>query len=301
MLERKEGTIDEFHIQDLIESIRPKQWIKNLVIFCVGVICSINGFQWSNIIDLTLTFLAFCCGSSSVYVLNDYLDKEKDIKHPQKKFRPIASGKISSTMAGLIILTLAPLGLLLAVSIDTKVALLLAVYLAVNLAYCLKLKHIPHIDITCIASGFTIRALSGASAVNFEADFWIIAAITFICVALAHMKRIKEVKQLGNSGESRSVLRKYSYESLSRNQDIFIALSALSLLAYLNSLEINNSFLLAGALTGVSAILMTFSSRVQNTTEGDPTDFIYKNKVLSLFALVLLGGIAIIYSSGIYK
>jgi 4-hydroxybenzoate polyprenyltransferase len=161
-------------------------------------------------------------------------------------------------------------------------------YLVINIGYCIKFKHIPQIDIVCVASGFTIRALIGAFCVGTGVNFWLLAAVVFACMGLAVMKRMKELKGVGATGETRPVLSRYDYDTLLRSHDMFMVLSVLSVTLFLEDRSHDSPLASAAMLTFMSAVLLAFIDRVQATADGDPTNLIYKHKYLSA-AVVLLG------------
>lgn len=281
------------NIKDLYDAIRVKHWIKNLLVPIVGLTTIANLEEYDNYIyELTFAFFAFCIASSSIYLINDLMDREKDRAHPSKRHRPIASGKINISFAYLLIIFSLPGSLYLAAICKTEIALLLSVYIVINVLYSVKLKNIPQIDIICVASGFTLRALAGALAVSQDINFWMLGTITFSCMALAVMKRMKEIKQLGKSGETRSVLKGYSYDSLAKIHDMFLILSVLTSTIYIGNLNLTDPLIKAFGLTMISGLFLVVVQKIQQHDNGDPTDFFYRNKFFSgmlvVFAFVLL-------------
>lgn len=280
--------------KDLLEAIRVKQWIKNLVVPLVGVAMLGDQPGWPEaVVSLCLGFAAFCMAASSIYVLNDLVDIKADRAHPKKRHRPIASGRVgTSFLCGLLAVS-CPLSLFLAYIASPQIMVLLLIYFIINIAYCFKLKHVAQVDMVCVASGFTLRALAGAFAVGAAVDFWILAAITFSCVGLAIMKRMKELKALGASGETRPVLAKYDYHTLLRAHDIFMVLATQSLVMFLerSSAKFANSLKVAVVLTLISVAFLVFMHQVQSEHDGDPTALIYRNKFMVM--LVTLGFVAL--------
>lgn len=280
--------------KDLLEAIRVKQWIKNLVVPMVGVAMLGDQPGWPEaVVNLCLGFAAFCMAASSIYVLNDLVDIKADRAHPKKRHRPIASGRVgTSFLCGLLAVS-CPLSLFLAYIASPQIMVLLLIYFIINIAYCFKLKHVAQVDMVCVASGFTLRALAGAFAVGAAVDFWILAAITFSCVGLAIMKRMKELKALGASGETRPVLAKYDYHTLLRAHDIFMVLATQSLVMFLerSSAKFANSLKVAVVLTLISVAFLVFMHQVQSEHDGDPTALIYRNKFMVM--LVTLGFVAL--------
>jgi len=273
----------------LFTAIRVKQWIKNLIVPIVGIASMGMSNNWNqDLIHLSIAFFSFCIASSSIYLINDMVDKKKDQAHPLKRHRPIASGKISKPFVFTLLAISLPSSLLLAFQSNIEVAGLLLAYLIINVGYCLKLKNIPQVDIICVASGFTIRALTGALAVGQDIDFWVLGTITFSCMALAIMKRMKELKQFGNSGETRVVLKGYTFEALGKIHDIFIVLSILTTTIYIGNLNIDNPLIKALGLTALSSIILIFIQKVHQNESGDPTELFYRNKLLSAVSMLVV-------------
>ena len=194
-------------------SARPKQWIKNFLIFLPPLL----SFQFStSIFVFTLkAFISFCLISSSVYIFNDLLDIDKDKLHPLKKNRPIASGKIKFKKALSISFFFAALSLLLASTISIKIFLIIICYFFIQIFYCIKLKEIPILDILSVSSGFLLRALAGGAINNFVSP-WFILTISLGALFLAIEKRKAEISILKNGKITRNVLTQYSLPFLNK-------------------------------------------------------------------------------------
>ena len=147
-------------LRALLKTMRPRQWTKNGFIF-FGLIFDRQLFLVEPFFRTVVGFFLFCLISSAVYLFNDIADLEADRNHPEKKFRPIASGKLPVSVAGSVALLLTafaiPLGYLLAPGF----ALILATYLIINLLYSRWLKHIAILDVLILSSGFVLRVAAG--------------------------------------------------------------------------------------------------------------------------------------------
>lgn len=200
-----------------IQLLRPKQWIKNLFVMA-PLVFSGEFTSPSSILYAISAMMIFCITSSAVYILNDINDVEKDRKHPKKsKKRPIASGAISIPQAWvLLVLTYAII--ITSCVLLPSVAPVIAGYIVINLAYTYKLKHVPVVDIFCIAIGFVLRTMAGAAALGVSLSQWMF--ITTLCLALylASIKRRQELTKSGSDG--RSVLGKYSIQLVTRYSEM---------------------------------------------------------------------------------
>lgn len=194
-------------ITGLITLLRPKQWVKNG--FVLAPLIFTGAFADRSAVYLAfIATLLFCVASSATYIVNDLRDIERDRRHPKKsKTRPLASGAVSPRSA------LVLLGILYAILIagwwvEPRVILVIAGYLALNVAYTFVLKHQPVIDIFSIALGFVLRVYAGAVALDVPVSGWMFVTTLCLALYLAAVKRGQELSQSGTEG--RQVLEKYS-------------------------------------------------------------------------------------------
>lgn len=197
----------------ILKLIRIPQWIKNFFVF-VPLIFSLNLFHREYFFSALLGFFIFCLTSSIVYIINDIIDAEADRAHPKKKYRPIASGKISPLTGSVLAIFLGIIVVILCIRLNNSFIILLALYLLINIFYSLKLKHLVLLDIFSIAAGFLIRVLAGAVIINVVVSGWLILTTMFISLFLAVMKRHSELVLLPEDSNSstRKVLSFYSLD-----------------------------------------------------------------------------------------
>jgi decaprenyl-phosphate phosphoribosyltransferase len=200
-------------IKNLINLMRPKQWVKNGFVLA-PLVFSGDFLNGSAIHQALLAALMFCVASSATYIINDMHDIERDRRHPKKsKTRPLASGAVSVSAA--LVLLAGFYGLLvLGWFVAPQVVHVIAAYLVLNLAYTFVLKHQPVVDIFTIAIGFVLRVYAGAMALAVPVSSWMF--ITTLCLALylAAVKRRQELSQSGTEG--RKVLEKYTVSLVDR-------------------------------------------------------------------------------------
>jgi hypothetical protein len=176
----------------LIRALRPQEWVKNLLVFA-GVLFSGRLDEGSLVLDAVLAFAAFCAISSAGYLLNDLCDREHDRRHPEKRHRPIASGAISTTRAGVVAVVLTALAIGLAFATGTaEVAGLVALYGVIAAAYSLRLKRLVIIDVMTIGSLFILRVIAGAVAVGAQASEFLLVCTGFLALFLGFTKRRQE-------------------------------------------------------------------------------------------------------------
>jgi 4-hydroxybenzoate polyprenyltransferase len=194
-----------------IKTGRPKEWIKNLFVFA-GLLFSRKFNQPHDVLEATLTFVAFCLVSSAGYYVNDLLDIELDRKHPKKRFRPLAAGELSESTARIIPPVLAAVAIALAfAAVNWQVGLMVVGYGVAQMAYSFSLKQIVIVDVMTLAGLFILRVAAGASAVDAHASEWLILCTGMIAMFLGFTKRRQEaVSELHQGTNSRPVLEHYS-------------------------------------------------------------------------------------------
>ncbi|HEX5724535.1 MAG TPA: decaprenyl-phosphate phosphoribosyltransferase [Longimicrobiaceae bacterium] len=200
----------------LVRLLRPRQWIKNGFVLAPTLFAGLFPHGPSVLRALAAAAL-FCVASSLVYVVNDLVDLESDRLHAAKRHsRPLAAGTVSPAAARLLLVAL---GAVLAASgvIFPAVGGVLAVYLVLNVAYSLKLKHVPVVDLFCVAAGFVLRVYAGAVAVAVPLSSWML--ITTLCLAL-YLAAVKRRQELAAGGGARAVLGSYSVELLDRYAEL---------------------------------------------------------------------------------
>jgi 4-hydroxybenzoate polyprenyltransferase len=193
--------------------MRAKQWVKNS--FVLAPLLFTGGFlNLGAVSRVLLATLLFCLASSATYIINDIHDREYDRCHPMKsKTRPIATGIVTIPMA--ITLLVALYGILLwAWFVMPQVILVIALYMALNIAYTIALKHQPVVDIFTIAIGFVLRVYAGAVALEVPVSPWMFTTTLCLALYLAAVKRRQELSQSGTSG--RTVLKRYSLALINR-------------------------------------------------------------------------------------
>ena len=204
-------------IKALLQLMRPKQWIKNFFVFA-AIIFSGNFFN-TNILCLNIaTFILFCLTSSSIYILNDIVDIEKDRCHPDKKKRPLPSGRVNlKTAIVLDILIVLCVSYFSYIMLNLKILSILFIYLFINIFYSFKLKNVVIIDVMIITFGFVLRVESGSLATGVQVSPWLFLCTILLALFLALNKRKSEIITLKDkSGAHRKILEEYSIEMLDK-------------------------------------------------------------------------------------
>lgn len=193
----------------LIKITRPKQWIKNLMVFFPPFLSG-SLFHAGMLEKGGLPFLAFCCASSASYIFNDLRDQDRDVLHPRKKLRPLAAGEVSGGAAKVLLLVLFAAALLTGWLVSPLFLLYVAIYLTISFAYSMKLKHLPIFDVFCISLGFVLRLYGGGEAFGVYVSDWLFLSVFLLSLFLSVGKRYSEQRILGETaGDHRSTLEAY--------------------------------------------------------------------------------------------
>jgi 4-hydroxybenzoate polyprenyltransferase len=193
-------------IQVYLRTVRVNQWIKNLVIF-TAIIFSGKLFDADLFLKTFAAFFIFCLLSSASYVLNDIVDYPYDKKHPLKKFRPIASGKITLAEASFIAFLLTMISLVVSLFLSINFFLLSLIFILLHFFYSLYFKKFPVVDIFSISFSFMIRAYAGETITNYHIPIWLVLTIFFGSLFMAAVKRHAEMVSHGK--EARESLYRY--------------------------------------------------------------------------------------------
>ena len=208
----------------LLEALRPEQWVKNAVVFAALVFGG-RLLDPASGLRATAGFLVFCVLSGAVYLVNDLRDLERDRRHPVKRSRPLASGRLSVHAARVAapLLALAALGA--AAVLGPGFLVCAAAYLALNIVYSFGLKSVVILDVLAVAAGFVLRAVGGALAISVVFSEWLVLCTMLLALFLSFGKRRHEIVLLeAAAGEHRTSLQHYSLAFL--DQMIVVVLSA---------------------------------------------------------------------------
>jgi len=284
----------------LIRALRPHQWIKNAFVFA-ALVFSRNLTNVDLGVRSLLVFGAFSLVASSIYLVNDVADFERDRVHPKKRLRPIAAGQVSRGAALVTAALLGPLGLALGYSLDVAAGVVLTTYGVMNLAYSMRLKHIVLLDVFIIALGFLFRVTAGAFAIGVAISPWLLICTFFIALFLGFCKRRNELESLGDDAvQHRGNLADYSLQFIDK---MVAALASMTVMSYaLYTIDPRTV-----AKVGTNALVLTMPLVLFGTFRylflvhqrgkgGSPTELVLKDRSLqAVIGLYLLLSIACIY------
>ena len=220
------------NLRGLLVEMRPSEWTKNLLVFS-GVIFSRSLTDINNLWISLLGFAIFCAASSGVYLFNDLCDLQADREHPVKRNRPLASGSVNINFARVAMLVLFLTATLGSLALNRSFAFVIAIYLLTCIAYSLRLKDIVILDVILIASGFVLRAVSGAVLINVAPSEWLVLCTSMVALLIGFGKRRHEIVLLEENAQNhRRSLSDYSIEFLNSIMNICAAAAVVTYALY---------------------------------------------------------------------
>ena len=278
-----------------IETLRPRQWTKNVVIFA-GLIFDGQFLQAYPFLRVLAATLLFCLVSGITYTINDLLDVEADRLHPIKKNRPVASGRLGKKQAIIYVIILSIFALLASYLLSPKLSLILIAYTLLFLAYSLWLKKILIVDVLVIAAGFVLRVLAGLSVIqpnNFSP--WLLVLTSLLAAYLGFGKRLGELKLLeNNAGNTRKTLEGYTIPLLNQYIQIIITSILITYSLYtFSAYTFHPSYAMMLTIPFVAYGIFRYLYLLQNETiTATPEEVLLKDRPLQL--AILLWGLTVI-------
>jgi len=213
-------------------SMRPPQWLKNAFLF-VGLVFSRQLFNVDLTFKVLLGFALFSLGASSIYLFNDIKDMAEDARHPEKCRRPLPAGKLRVPTAYGASALLASAALIGSYLLQPTFSLVLVIYLLVNTAYSVAIKHVVILDVMCIAFGFVLRVLAGTALAGVRPSDWLLICTISLALFLGFSKRRHELALIGAGADNhRRVLSDYSVSFLDQMIGIATASAVMSYALY---------------------------------------------------------------------
>lgn len=193
----------------LLRLARPKQWIKNVLVFAAPGAAGVLD-EGGVLLDTLLAFACFCLAASGTYFLNDAGDVEADRRHPTKRHRPVASGSVPVPVATAVGITLLVAAVLLGLAVRWPLAVVVAGYAVLTTGYSTWLKHVAVVDVVAVAAGFVLRAIGGAAAADVPISDWFFIVTSFGSLFMVTGKRGAEAAEVGSDAAVRRSLSSYT-------------------------------------------------------------------------------------------
>ncbi|GED96325.1 decaprenyl-phosphate phosphoribosyltransferase [Gordonia crocea] len=300
----------------LVKAIRPRQWVKNVLVLAAPLAAgqltfgrasadqiangTTPGEVWTNV---GIAFVAFCLAASAIYLINDALDVEADRNHPTKRFRPIAAGVVPVNLAYALFAVLTVASIAVALLANWQTAVVIGVYLVIQIAYCLGLKHQAVLDICIVSSGFLLRAVAGGAATGVELSKWFLLVMAFGSLFMAAGKRYAELHLAEQTGAKiRKSLQYYTTGYLrfvwtlaATSVVVFYGLWAFEKEAHRFNGEPNDNIYYALSMVPFTIAILRYAVDVDGGEAGEPEEIALGDRVLQILAVawILCVGVAV--------
>jgi decaprenyl-phosphate phosphoribosyltransferase len=286
----RELTVRPSRVPAAVRAVRPRQWIKNVLVFTAPLAAG-QILDRDVVLGALLAFVAFCLISATVYLINDVRDVEEDRLHPRKRFRPIASGELSPNAALVLAAVTGVLGFALGFLVSWQLGVTLTVYLVLQVLYSGFLKHLPVVDLAIVASGFLLRAIAGGVATDIPLSQWFLLVAAFGSFFMIAGKRYSELKSVGAEAGTRRSLLRYSQSYL---RFAWMLAAVMVLISYsLWAFEFRGGGVGGLPWTAISIApftlgLLQYALEVDTGNAGEPEDVVLNDRVLQVLGLVWL-------------
>ena len=280
----------------VVKAVRPRQWVKNVLVLAAPLAAgSVNDLEV--LAPVAIAFVVFCMAASGIYLVNDALDVEADRAHPTKRFRPIAAGVLPVNLAFAMAVVLLVGAIGLSFVANWHLAVVIAVYIVIQLGYCFGLKHEPVIDVCIVSSGFLLRAIAGGAAADIKLSQWFLLVMAFGSLFMAAGKRYAELQLvIGTGAKIRKSLEYYTptYLRFVWTLSATAVVICYGLWAFEQG-ERNDSVWYAISMVPFTIAVLRYAVDVDGGEAGEPEEIALGDRVLQLLAIALIGvvGVAI--------
>ncbi len=274
----------------LLRAARPRQWPKNVLVLAAPAAAGIV-HQPQEALQASVAVLAFVLASSGVYLANDVVDIEADRAHPTKRHRPVASGELPVRDARVAAAVLLAAGLLVAALLAWQLLVVVALYEGLQFLYSVRLKHVPLIELICVASGFLLRAVAGGAATGIGLTVWFVGAVSFGALFVVAGKRYSERLLAEEATPAiRPVLARYSasYLRFVWTLSAAVVVATYALWAAVGGQAALTSWAVASVLPFTVAVLW-YAVKVDAGGAGEPEEVFLHDGMLQLLLVVWAG------------
>ncbi len=283
----------------LVKEARPNQWMKNVLVFAApGALGVLN--EWEPLWKATVIFVAFCMTASGTYYWNDIKDVAQDRLHPKKKFRPIASGAIPLSVAKLVGTTLLVGGPVVALSVRWEAGVIVGLYAVLTILYSTRLKHVALLDLAIVASGFVLRAMSGAAGTETPMSNWFVLCTTFGSFFIVTGKRFAELVEMGeDAGSTRASLRSYTVPYLRQLLVVSCTATVVTycMWAFENATKVDEIIPLHGlSIVPMVLALFRYLMVLENGGGGAPEDVFLRDRMIQMYGAAWV----VVYAIAVY-
>lgn len=283
----------------VIRELRPKQWIKNVLVFAAPVAAGIFDNRDTDL-QAFGAFGCFCAAASATYLLNDAMDIESDRRHPVKKNRPIAAGIVPIGLAYILAAVLLVVAIGGAFLIRRDFGFTILAYLALTTVYSLWLKSMPILDIVAVAAGFVLRAIGGATATGLPISEWFFIVTSFGALFMVTGKRAGERAELGEDAATiRPALAAYTPQYLNYLKAVFSAGTVITycLWAFASAQEsTSGSVLFQISIVPFAIAILRYALLLEQGKGAEPENLVFSDRTLLVAGAIW----AAIYACAVY-
>jgi decaprenyl-phosphate phosphoribosyltransferase len=276
-------------ITGVIKAMRPRQWVKNVLVAAAPLAAAGRGvrYDYSEVATkVGVAFVVFCLAASAIYLINDVRDVEADREHPTKRFRPIAAGVVPEWLAYALAVVLGAASLGISFWLTPNLAVVMGVYIAMQLGYCFGLKHQAVMDICIVSSAYLLRAIAGGAATDIPLSQWFLLTAAFASLFMVAGKRYAELQLAERTG---AAIRK-SLESYTSTYLRFVwTLSATSVVLcygmWAFERDRGSGSWFAVSMVPFTIAILRYAVDVDGGLAGEPEDIALRDRVLQLLFL----------------
>ncbi|MCQ4120510.1 decaprenyl-phosphate phosphoribosyltransferase [Rhodococcus tibetensis] len=278
----------------IVRAVRPRQWVKNVLVLAAPIAAG-TATEPDVLLPVALAFVVFCMAASGIYLVNDAMDVEADRAHPTKRFRPIAAGVLPVNLAFAMAVVLLGGAIALAFLANWQLAVVMAVYIGIQLAYCFGLKHQAVLDICIVSSGFLLRAIAGGVAAEIALSQWFLLVMAFGSLFMAAGKRYAELQLAENTGAKiRKSLENYTTTYL---RFVWTLSATAVVLCYglwaFQQDDLKSTNWYAISMVPFTIAILRYAVDVDGGEAGEPEEIALGDRVLQLLAIAWIGVVGV--------
>ncbi len=288
-------------VTGVVKAMRPRQWVKNVLVLAAPLAAAGRGGRYDYVevaTKVSVAFVVFSLAASAVYLINDVRDVEADRQHPTKRFRPIAAGVVPEWLAYTLAAVLGVASLAIAWWLTPNLALVMAVYIAMQLGYCFGLKHQAVMDICIVSSGFLLRAIAGGVATDIPLSQWFLLIMAFGSLFMVAGKRYAELQLAERTGAKiRKALESYTSTYLRFIWTLSAAAVVMCYGLWAFERDHGTASWFAVSMVPFTIAILRYAVDVDGGLAGEPEDIALRDRVLQLLFLGWIGtvGAAVVF------
>jgi decaprenyl-phosphate phosphoribosyltransferase len=276
-------------ITGVIKAMRPRQWVKNLLVLAAPL-AALGGpvhYDYVKVLtEVSVAFVVFSLAASSIYLINDVRDVEADREHPTKRFRPIAAGVVPEWLAYVLAAVLGTASLAISWWLTPNLAVVMAIYIAMQLAYCFGLKHQAVMDICIVSSAYLLRAIAGGAATDIPLSQWFLLTAAFASLFMVAGKRYAELQLAERTGAAiRKALESYTSTYLRFVWTLSATAVVLCYGMWAFERDRYSGSWFAASMVPFTIAILRYAVDVDGGLAGEPEDIALRDRVLQLLFL----------------